>query len=135
MLGYTGKDSNVFVFFENDEIERLEKEKLQGLYFNSKYPYLVGQLEAAIDDAINDRIKTSGTKNDEGNFILYRLLMKRREYESFNERRTYGLHEGFRHVNLIDANNLDFNDKLNYMQLCHYRSQHEIDIHLKTIKS
>ncbi len=125
MLGYTAQDSNVFVFFENDEIERLGKEKIHGLYFNSGYPQFIGQLEVAIDDMIYDRIKTSGIKNEDEDFTLYCLLMKRREYEIFNEKRAYGLHEGFRHVNFIDVNNMDFGDKFNYRKLCYYRSQHE----------
>ena len=63
MLGYTQQNNDVYIFFETDEIERLEKETVQGTYFNLRDTSVTGLLEASIDNSINE-IKISAHKND-----------------------------------------------------------------------
>ena len=129
MLGYTQPNNDVYIFFENDEIERLKREKIQGTYFNLKDPSVTGVLEVSINDAIGDRMETLGDKNDDGFMTWLCLQMKTREYELFIERGSRELHEGFRHICLKDANNLDVSnlgvsDKINYRQLKYWESQY-----------
>lgn len=127
MLGETRQNNDVYIFFENDEIERLGHEKIQGTYFNFKDPSKTCPLEASIDEKIGDRIKISGEKNDKGFFTQFHIKLNQREYETLAERRTWGTHEGFRHIELLDANNvenLDFWGRFSYRQLKHYESQH-----------
>ncbi len=124
MLGYTQPNNDVYIFFEKDEIEKLERKKIKGTYFNLKDPSVTGLLEVSIDDMINDRMKTLGHKNDDGFMIWLHLQMRTGEYQTLKERRSFGLHEGFRHICLRDANNLDFSDQMNYRQLKHWESQH-----------
>ncbi len=120
MLGYTQPNNDVYIFFENNEIERLETEKIQGTYFNLRDPSITCLLEASIDDSINDIIKTLGHKNNDGFMTWLHLQMRTREYHIFRERRSFELHEGFRHICLKDANDLDFSNNLNYEQLKYY---------------
>lgn len=127
MLGETRQNNDVYIFFENGEIERLRREKIQGIYFNFKDSSKTCSLEASVDDEMRDRIKTSGEKDEEGFFTRFHIKLNRREYETLVERRTGGMHEGFRHIELLDASNvenLDFGDKFSYRQLKHYESQH-----------
>ena len=126
MLGYTQPDNDVYIFFENYEIKKLEREKIQGTYFNLKNPAKIGLLEASINNEIYDRIKTSINKNEE-KFITNLLLeMRTIEYKIIQEKGLLKLHEGFRHVYLINSNNLDFSDKINYRQLKYWESQFTI---------
>ncbi len=127
MLGETRQNNDVYIFFENDEIERLGHEKIKGTYFNFKDSSKTCSLEAFIDDEMGDIIKTSGEKDEEGFFIMYYIRISRREYETLKERRTGGTHEGFRHIELLDASNienLNFGDGFFYKQLQYYESQH-----------
>jgi len=101
--------------------------KIQGIYFNFKDPSKTCSLEASVDDEMKDRIKTSGERDEEGFMTWFHIKMNRREYESLKERGTGGTHEGFRHIELLDASNienLDFGDKFSYRQLKHYESLH-----------
>lgn len=124
MLGYVAPNNDVFIFFENNEIELLAKEKIKGSFVNFENPDLIVPLEVMVDNETNDRIKTDCEKDKEGNFLWYSLKMRQRDYNQFEERRVYGLHEGSRHVNLIDVNKMDFSDGFNFRQLCHYRKEH-----------
>jgi len=125
MLGYTQPNNDIYVFFEEDEIERLETEKIKGTYFNLADTSKTGLLEASVDDSINDMIKVSAGKDDNG-FMEYLLLeIRSREYQRLKERRSFELHEGFRHICLIDASHPEtltpFN-QLNYSQLRHWKT-------------
>jgi len=127
MLGYTQPNNDVYIFFENDEIQRLAREKIQGIYFNLRDPSKTGLLEASINDEISDRMKTSARKNDEGFMEWLLLEMRSHEYDLLIERGGRELHEGYRHICLLDASKLDdlnFGDRTNYRQLKHWESQH-----------
>ncbi|MFA5061496.1 MAG: hypothetical protein WC494_04260 [Candidatus Pacearchaeota archaeon] len=127
MIGYTQPNNDLYIFFEDSESERLRVERIQGIYFNLRDPSRVGLLEASVNDKIRDRIKTS-VKRDEEGFCTWLLLeMRLREYETFVERRSFELHEGFRHICLRDTSKqgtLSFLDQLNYRQLKYWKSQH-----------
>jgi len=127
MLGETRQNNDVYIFFENDEIERLGHEKIQGTYFNFKDPSKTCSLEASVDDEIEDRIKTSGEKDEEGFMTWIHIKMNKERYETLIGKRTSGIHDGFRHVELLDASNienLDFGDRFAYKRLKHYEFQH-----------
>jgi hypothetical protein len=127
MLGYTQPNNDVYIFFENDEVQRLAKEKIQGTCFNLRDSSQKGLLEASVNDGINDRMKTSARKNDKG-FIKWLFLeMRLHEYALLIERGGRELHEGYRHICLRDASkpdNLNFGDRINYRQLKYWESQH-----------
>jgi hypothetical protein len=127
MLGYTERvSSDVYIFFENDEIERLEKERIRGTYFNLRAHKVAGLLEASVNDKISDKIVAIGKKNNKGLVIKLNLQMKTTEYQRLKERRTAGLHEGFRHIELLDSNCLNSPGLLlNYQQLKSYESLHK----------
>ena len=127
MLGYTQPNNDIYIFFEDNEIQRLSKERIQGIYFNLKDPSKTGLLEVSINDEISERMKTSARKNEAG-FIEWLLLeMRSYEYDFLIERGGRELHEGYRHICLKDASKpdtLNSGDKMNYQQLKHWESQH-----------
>ena len=56
MLGCTTKENDVYVFFENDEIERLETERLNGSFVNFSKPDVQSSLDAMLDEKISGRV-------------------------------------------------------------------------------
>ena len=124
MIGYMAPNNDLFFFFEDAEINLLARNKIEGYFVNIKNPEKIVPLEILINNKISERVKTNGEKDSENNFIRYSLMMRQKDYEKFNECRKYGLHEGFRHVNLIDIKNMEFSDELNYNQLCFYRKKY-----------
>jgi hypothetical protein len=127
MLGETLGGNDVYIFFENDEIERLRDKKIQGIYFNFKDSSKTCSLEASVDDEMRNRIEVSGKNDESGFFNQFHVKLNRWEYETLIERRTGGVHEGFRHIYLLDASNienLDFGDRFSYRQLKYYQSQY-----------
>jgi hypothetical protein len=125
MLGYTESiSSNVYIFFEGDEIEKLGEERIKGAYINLENPGVVGSLEAVVDDElpIYYQVKTPTVKDDDLNVTQMTLLMGRSVYNQLKERRSVELHEGCRHICLRDVNNLSLAEELNYDQLKRYVS-------------
>ena len=105
----------------------MAREKIQGIFFNLRDTSKTGVLETSINDQINDRMKTSAKKNDEGVMEWLLLEMKTNEYDLLIERKGRELHEGYRHICLIDASKLDdlnFGDRMNYRQLKQWESHH-----------
>lgn len=127
MLGYTQSNNDVYIFFEDDELQRLARGKIRGTYFNLEDSSKTGLLEASINDEISDRIKISARKNDKG-FVEWLLLeMRSHEYDLLIERGGRELHEGYSHICLRDTSQpdtLNFSDQSNYQQLKHWESQH-----------
>jgi len=121
MLGYRQENNDVYIFFENDkEIKRLEREQIQGVWFNLSDSSKTGLLEALVNDHIGDRIRTSTRKNEQEIIEWFLIEMRFREYESFIEKGDYELHEGFRHICLRNASQVDrwsSFDQMNYRQL------------------
>ena len=123
MLGYTQPNNDVYVFFENDEIERASKEKIQGSYFNLRDLPIIGLLEVFIDDSIKDSIETETEKDERGLVKKITLKIRTREHQKIMSRGTCELHQGFRHICLRDANRLSFPDELNYRQLKYWEAE------------
>ncbi|MDO8516838.1 MAG: hypothetical protein Q7S33_01825 [Nanoarchaeota archaeon] len=126
MLGYTQSNNDIYIFFEENEIEKLEQKKIQGTYFNFNNLEIIGLLEVSIDNKISDRMITSVNKNDSGFITWLHLKMKTSEYYSLKEQKSRELHEGFRHICLRDSSNLDnlnMNDRFNFRQLKYYESK------------
>lgn len=117
MIGYVvPNNNNLYLFFENDEMRFLQDGALTGTFVNFKAPEKQGSLEVMIDDSIDDLIITDLEKDDSEMFITsYTVKMRSSIYHKFLHRNTYGVHEGFRHVNLRNANCLDgIGEKMNY---------------------
>ena len=126
MLGYTQSNNDVYIFFEDDDIERLGREKIQGTYFNIKDPKKIGLLEASVNDEINYLTKTSTDRDESGFWNWFFIEMRLSVYELFKERRSQELHEGYRHICLRDVSQpetLNFFDQINYEQLKQWQSQ------------
>lgn len=100
----------------------MKTEKIKGTHFNLRDPFVTGLLEASIDDGA-DIISTSINKNDR-DFITYiNIQMISQKYSQLKKEKTTGLHEGYRHIEIWDASDLDnlnFGNTMNYLQLKHY---------------
>ena len=123
MLGYTQPNNDLYIFFENDEIERLENRNIRGTHFNLNDLAITGLLVASTDSTIDDRIKTLQYRDHKGCIIRLHLKIRTQEYQRLRERRSFEDHQGFRHICLRDANYLSFSDNINYMQLKYWESQ------------
>ena len=127
MLGYTQPNSDLYVFFEQDEIQRLQSERIQGTYFNLKDTTKTALLEASINNEIDDRIKTSATVDDSGLKSWFHLEFRLREYAQLVETGSLQIHEGFRHICVFDASRIDelnLLNKANYERLASWKSKH-----------
>ena len=71
-------------------------------------------MEASVDNDIVDLITARATAKDGAFVTKYEVKMRRRIYDFLNEKGHYCYHEGFRHVNLLDANRLEFQFQANY---------------------
>jgi hypothetical protein len=81
MLGETRPNNDVYIFFENDEIERLEHGKIKGTYFNCRDSSKICLLEASIEDEIPGKIETSGKRDEKGFFMNgFHIMISPREY-------------------------------------------------------
>jgi len=127
MLGYTQPNNDVYIFFEDDEILRLKKEKISGTYFHFKDPTKTCPLEFTINDKIHDKVKTNGKRDDNGFLAWFSLEMRTIEYQQLLERKSLETHDGFRHICLKDASDPDIlehlADQMNYRQLKFWQSQ------------
>ncbi len=122
MIGYTAPSNDLYIFFEGDEIKRLETEKVVGTFVNFDNPSVTGSLDAVVDDSLpmSYQVKTPTEKDDDLNVITMSIQMRGWVYDALKRRRTVEIHEGFRHVCLRDADNLEFQDQFNYEQLKEY---------------
>lgn len=108
MIAYTQKNNDVYVFFENDKLE----DKIVGSYFNEDSS--IGIIEVSVVPNLNDLVK-AGKENG-----IYKMELSEKVYSDFCKRKTFELHEGFRHIFLRDTSNMEswsFWDKFNYGQL------------------
>lgn len=113
-------------FFESDEVARLESEVLEGHFINMRDPDRICSLKASVDDEISDRMITKIERDEERFVTSFYFKMKASEYELFKERGSRSLHEGYRHINLIDVsdrNKMSRTEKSAYNQLCHYQDR------------
>jgi hypothetical protein len=128
MLGYTQENNDIFVFFESGELLRLGEGKIQGNYININHPEQIGLLEAVVDEDFcrkrMELVTTTAERNPNGFVLSMVVSMMQGVYEAVVERGRYEFHEGFRHINLLDANRLDFFDASNYEQLKIYLARH-----------
>jgi len=122
MLGYTQPSGDVYIFFEEDEVERLGQEKILGTYFNFNDSSKTCLLEASVDDAIDNLTVARGV-GDGSDFIEeFCVKMRRSVYSRFKELGSFEDHQGFRHVCLCDAGELSSGfEQMNYEQLKYIR--------------
>lgn len=126
MLGYTqpSPSNDIYIFLEEDEISRLENERLQGIYFNFRNPKVIGVLEVSVNDEIDDFTKTLIERDANGFVTLLQLEMKQRVHLHLKERRTHELHEGFRKIIFRTAGHLStLSDKTNYFHMKSWQDQ------------
>ena len=102
-LSYTQKGNNFYIFMEGDEVEKLGREKIQGLYFNSGSHPKPSTLEIEISDRISERMLASTEENEEGFVTRLLVEMRRREWTFLSERGMRELHEGKSHICFRDA--------------------------------
>ena len=123
MIGCRGDNSDIYIFFEGDEVEELGKRKLIGTLVNLEDKSKRGVLEIIIGEIEFERIRTDITMSPDEKLIeTIKVIVRKEYYERFVERRAVEEHQGYRHISLLDANNLDFNDRITYEQLKHYIS-------------
>ena len=123
MLGCIASNNDVFIYFERREIDALPRGSLQGWFALSSNPTLV-PLEVTLCEQLPERVKAMGEPDGRGSWTSFTVRMSRPEYDRFNERRRYELHEGWRHVSFIDVERMDSLGQIGtYQQLCHYRAQ------------
>ena len=128
MLGYTHKNNDVFVFFESGELSRLGERKIQGNYINVNHPEVIGELECVVDEEICKKrmelIVTTTQRIPNGAVSSMLVSMMQRIYDALIERGRYELHEGYRHINLLDASRLDFSNESFYEDLKAHLARH-----------
>ncbi len=123
MLGYTQPNNNIYIFFEDDEIEKLEQKKIRGIYFNLNDLRKKGLLEVSINNQIElKRMNTSVNKDSKGFVNLLQVEIRSIVYKEIKKDGLYEEHESFRHICFRDANTLDFYDKSNYNQLKYWEN-------------
>lgn len=126
MLGITRKDNDLFVFFENGELSR-SNVKIRGSYININPPGAIGELELVLDEEIcrkmGELIVTTAQKTPKGIVSSMHISMMQRIYDEIIEKGRYELHEGYRHINLLDATRLDFFYEFLYKDLKDYLAQ------------
>ena len=118
MLGYTHDNNDIFVFFENDELSRLREEKIQGNHIHASHPDVIGDLETVVDEELCKKkmelIVTTIQKYQNGAISSMIVSIMQRVYDDLIKRGKYQLHEGYRHINFLDADRLNFSDKFLY---------------------
>jgi len=126
MLAYMASHNDIYFFFENDEIEKLEKDPVKGTYFNRKDLGIMALLKVSVKDKLHN-MYIINTKNDEEGFITsMHLLLWSKKYSAFKESQSADIHDGFRHICLRNAANIDgltVLEQYNYRQLKKYASE------------
>lgn len=121
MLGYSHTNNDVFIFFEDEEISQMRERSIHGEHITANYPEMLGALEASLNDTIcrakMEPIATEIQRVDGGHITSIQVFIKKDVYVRLIERGTYELHQGYRHISLLDTQRLDFNDQLLYEQL------------------
>jgi|GEM_PF-3367976 len=122
MLSYTAQNSDLYVFFEGNEIEDLEKKSVRGQYFNLRDPKISSQIKVSLDDSLSDDVIVSSELDQDGLITNLDLTLFKRKYQSLKEDRDLCLNEGARYIYLVDSSNLDATARKNYEQLKAYKA-------------
>jgi hypothetical protein len=127
MLSYMAHNNDLFFYFENDEINRFESEKIEGVFVNFySNPIICGTIDAVVDDELGFDLAKTKINTDTNLYVVsMSLIVKRRVYDDFKRRRSVELHQGYRHISLIDVNNLSDFDIMGYNLLKGYASLQE----------
>jgi hypothetical protein len=130
--------NDMYFFFENDEIERLEKEAVKGIYFNRKDLGITAKLNVTVKDKIHEKALIKVKNNDDGFICEMQLKIWSKNYVEFKEEKKADYHDGFRHIIFRNAANIDgltVFEQFNYRQLKKYKSEIEKRIIKKNDKS
>jgi len=126
MLGYTAAHNDIYFFFENDEIEQLEKGIIKGIYFNRNDLGITAIIKAVVKDVMHN-ITIIKTKNsDEGYIDLMYLQIWSKKYVELKENNRADIYDGFRQIRIRNAaniENLTFLEQFNFRQLKKYVSE------------
>lgn len=119
MISYTKSNNDIRVFFENNECFKLNDEIIKGIHFNInlKYPLKTGHSECLIKSGLHELMETKIEKDKAGFVKSLVLEILPRVYDKFLDNGRYESHEGFRHIFLLNADYLNFEDEYDYMQL------------------
>jgi len=121
MIGSSPSSNNLIVFFEGDEIDRLEYGIKDGIFVNNKYPIKYGVLEAFINDELSrnrqELVTFDAKKNERGYYTYMLISINSNAYRELKESGCVQDHHGNRHMKLQDANRLDYFSKSYYSSL------------------
>ena len=122
MIGYTLRNNDLWIFFKNKDIERLGKSKIEEQYVNLAHSTREGivntcTLEAEVIRGLNDMTMTTGEKGEDGLFTKYEIKIRGNVYDEVISEGWSGIHEGFRHVTLVDITK--FNDSIESNMMLH----------------
>lgn len=112
MIGTQLSNSDILIYLENNDLERLEKEVLKGSFINLSSGVL-GSLELKIKR--KERVETITRKDGEkGEIIDLKVQIRKEEYPALKEQSVWGIHEGYRHINIEDTTSPTFKDFMSY---------------------
>ncbi|MBN2567730.1 hypothetical protein JXB02_06635 [Candidatus Woesearchaeota archaeon] len=125
MLGYQGPHNDIYVFFEDGEVDGLEKGVVEGAFVNHRNPTHLGDLLVTVDDGACRRalepviIKMERTRDR----IVKeaRLTIMGNVYAELAQTGSAEPHLGWSHIFLYDVSRLtDITLKANYGQFKAY---------------
>lgn len=91
IISCIGNNSDVFVFFEGNEIEELEGKVIEGIHVNLENPESLGKITAELKEISMQKIDTKIVKSEEGSVELMELYIHpRAAYPRFVERGNLG---------------------------------------------
>ncbi|MBU2497078.1 MAG: hypothetical protein KJ767_03410 [Nanoarchaeota archaeon] len=111
MIGTLAEDANVTVYFEEGDLGKVTKgikEVPFMIYPQNKWV----PLEITVSDEANDKIdgiiaemhKKEGTTD----ITSFKVVLSPKVYQRFLERKGWSVHQGYRHIYLIDTDDLEY---------------------------
>jgi hypothetical protein len=126
MIGYTANGNDIYIFLEGQDATLLQNSKLTGEYVDSKKMQIAGSLELFLEELPGDLISVLPENDADGDIKNMIVKVKPYAYHRLKEKGSYELHEGFRHISLLDTNShLSMFEDSNYQQLVNLRTTKE----------
>jgi hypothetical protein len=114
------QSNDLHIYFEPEELQQLQSGTVQGTHINHDNPEILGTLEAVVVDGFRmDQVQTHSVREAQRVTEMY-LEIRRGVYNRLRTRGRTELHEGWRHINLIDISKLDEMGQVQYVTLREY---------------
>ncbi len=114
MIGCTLPSNDIYVFFEDGEIEQLRSEQLEGVHVNTSFER--GVLEVLVDDKkCQEACERVLIDNKTGEYL--RLYIREEILSRLEERGSYEDHKGYCHVCLKSLGNLPIFELMMYYSI------------------